>query len=109
MGRSGSGWSPYHDEKDVRATRNAFSWAERYNRNVSNDLNAIYRELDYEQQRVQSNALREELVNLMKKKDVEWRIYEEEIKKSQANYISNLYTNRVAAELGNLKEIVNEK
>lgn len=111
MGGSPGSWrNNYHDaNEETAAARSAYNTTVRYTNRTNDDLNKIYRILDYEQQRVQSNAFEKELKSLLSKKDIEWKIFEEDVKKAQANYISNLYTNRVAVELQNLREIVNEE
>jgi hypothetical protein len=107
----GSSWnrSDYHnwDEETVGA-QNGFYHAQRYNGNVTNDLNRVYQLLGYEQDRIQTRAFQEELTYLLRKQDIEWSIFQEEVKKAQATLIGNYYTNRITAELGNLRDIVNE-
>jgi hypothetical protein len=37
---------------------------------------------------------------------VEWAIYEKQVSVAQARYVSNLYVNRIVAELRNLRSYV---
>jgi hypothetical protein len=112
MGGGGGGWfrSRYHnwDEETWPAQQSRDAAAE-HRRRTGTALNQIYTELDYEQTRIQTNAFAKELKALMDTKDIEWKIFEQEVKKAQANYIANLYTNRIVLELKNLEAIVDVK
>lgn len=107
MGGSPSGWRQNcHTSEETNATIAAYNSTKRYKDQANSDLTQIYRTLDIEQQRIQTRAFEDELRSLLARQNIEWRIFEEDVKKAQAGYISNLYTNRVLAELQNLREIV---
>lgn len=108
-GGSGRWRSPYHTLNETAGAINAQNYAEEYRRRAAEALNRIYTELDYEQSRVQNNAFAKEMQALLNTKDIEWKIFEQQVKKAQANYIANLYTKRIILELKNLEAIVNEK
>lgn len=111
----GSGWSRpgrgyYHNwEDETAAARTGFDYTQQHTQRATDDLNTFYSALGYEQERIQTSAFSDELSHLLKIKDIEWSIFQEEVRKAQATFIANYYTNRVAAELGNLRTIVNEK
>jgi hypothetical protein len=108
----GPGWwrGSYHEfHEETVGAYNSFKGSEEHNRRVINSLNRLYQVLGYEQERIQTKAFKDELTELLKKQDLEWSIFQEEVRKAQATFISNYYTNRIIAELGNLNEIVNEK
>lgn len=99
----------YHNWYDeTAAARTGFDYTSLHNSRANNDFNQFLTALGYEQERIQTKAFQDELLYLLKIKDLEWSIFQEEVRKGQATFIANYYTNRVTAELGNLREIVNE-
>lgn len=112
MGGGGGGWnrSDYHNyEEETASTQWSRRYAAYYRGQSANALNNIYNELGREQTRLQTDAFVKELKALLDTKDIEWKIFEQEVKKAQANYIANLYTKRIVLELINLEGIVSEK
>lgn len=112
MGGGGGGWnrSDYHNwDEETEAAASSRRNAEYHRRLTGDALNKIYTELDYEQTRIQNNAFGKEMKAMLYLKDIEWSIFEQEVKKAQANYIANLYTNRIILELKNLEDVVNPK
>lgn len=112
MGGGPGGFNPrdYHNWYDETAGAHSTRHSAAYYRQQSAyALANIYRELDNEQTRIQTNAFAKEMQALLNTKDIEWKIFEQEVMKAQANYIANLYTNRIILELKNLDAILSAK
>lgn len=111
MGGSPGWWrGAYHNwDEETAGARSAQENAAEHRRRAGNALNSIYRELDYEQSRVQNAAFEKELRAFMNKHEVEWKIFEQEVKKGQANYVSGIYTQRIIMELTNLIGVLDAK
>jgi hypothetical protein len=111
MGGSPGWWrSEYHNwDEETAGAESAKYNAAIHRQRTGNALNSIYRELDYEQTRIQNKAFESEIRAFMNKHEIEWKIYEQEVKKGQANYVSNLYTQRIISELGNLLDVLKAK
>ncbi len=81
-------------------------WAKRYQQWASEALQQIYYELDIERNTLQANAFVRMIQALNQVKEIEWKIFEARIKKAQADYIGNLYTNQIIGEIRNLEDIL---
>jgi hypothetical protein len=106
MGAGGNP-SPRHDYwGETVHTANARN-AARTHMNWTNDaLSQLYRDLNLARDVLQKQAFDNEMQNMWKILAVEWAIYEKQVSVAQARYVSNLYVNRVIAELRNLRSYV---
>jgi hypothetical protein len=107
------GWTgpnPSHTwhEETIGAIQNQ-QWAQRYQQWATQALQQIYRELDQERNDLRADAFAKMIQALTSAKETEWKIFEERVKKAQADYIANLYTNKIIGEIRNLTEIVEQR
>jgi hypothetical protein len=109
MGGGGSWSNPSHTwhEETVNVVNNQW-WAQRYQEYATAALNAIYNELEHERNVLRADAFAKAIKALTEKKEIEWKIFELQVKKAQANYISGLYTNQILSELRNLEDILKQ-
>jgi hypothetical protein len=106
MGATGNP-SPSHDYwGETIHTANARNAALNHMRWTNDSLSRLYSDLDQARTAIQNEAFRLEMENQWKILAVEWAIYEKQVSVAQARYVSNLYVNRIVAELRNLRSYV---
>lgn len=79
-----------------------------YNDIANNALQNIYKTISVNQDNIRNEAIQKELRYFIEYKDIELQIYTNKVAIAQAKYVSQMYVNKIIAELKILRSILAE-